>query len=238
MWAHLQTNHGKDLPRDVRKDALTRGMYRPESLKKTGGDKTTADKTTGAANERTTDRTERKTDRTAATRTSGACNDRPVKKTLASTVTKRRASPEASSSRRESYAKELGPIPEFYVSDVNNNARPDSGPESDDGARSPGTPPPRRLPAPKRRRLESPEGERHHQGVGTEEPERTTSGTQTAGPRDVFGWDHHHTIVKEIRPNGTMVVTHDYIWRAGTGSVKYPCCESAAVHEDTNGKKD
>ena len=101
-------------------------MYRTESLrkKKQGSDKTTAEKVTGAANERPA-----KSERTVAVRATGASNDRPGKKTIASTATKQRASPETSSTRREFYAKELGPIPEYYVSDVTNNARQDSGPE-------------------------------------------------------------------------------------------------------------
>ena len=86
----------------------------------------------------------------------------------------------------------MGPISEIYVFDVTNNARQDSGSENDDGARSH---------AHHRRDgcLESPEGERHHQSVGTEAQEKTTCGTQTASLRDVFGWDHHQTIVKDIK---------------------------------------
>ena len=131
---------------------------------------------------------------------------------------------------------DLGPIPEFYVSDANNNDKRDSGSEFDD-ERSPDTPPPRRR-VTKRRRLDSEASEQAtaasnstETATMTEPRETTSQGTQTAGLSDAYGWDHHHTIVRETRRNGAVVVTEDFIWRAGIGSVKFPCCETAASYK-------
>ena len=34
MWAHLQMNHSKELPKDFNKDLLVRSMYRPDASAK------------------------------------------------------------------------------------------------------------------------------------------------------------------------------------------------------------
>ena len=34
MWAHLQMNHSKELPKDFNKDHLVRSMYRPDASTK------------------------------------------------------------------------------------------------------------------------------------------------------------------------------------------------------------
>ena len=72
----------------------------------------------------------------------------------------------------------------------------------------------------------------------TEEPRATTSqGTATAGLSDAYGWDHHHTIVRETRRNGSLVVTEDFIRRAGPGTVRFPCCEAAAWYTQYDGQE-
>ena len=99
--------------------------------------------------------------------------------------------------------------------------------------------------AQKRRRLES---ESEDEGpsnkcVGTETRESDSRGTQTVaretqtpGLHDAFGWEHHHSFVREIKRDGRAIITEDHIWRAGSGSVKFPCCESVAYHKAQENK--
>lgn len=150
--------------------------------------------------------------------------------------TKRKAEDEGKSSpkrsRATSYSKELGPVPEFSleVADSNNNRRVrEKTPEREEQpAVEEGSPQP---PPASRHQETSPAEDQEEAPAPDREETTTTRSTQTSSQSDCFGWDHHHTIVKEIRKNGTVVTTEDYIWRVGRGSVKFPCCESAAENQ-------
>ena len=75
---------------------------------------------------------------------------------------------------------------------------------------------------------EAPEESSEPASDENEEPAVKDSSTQTPGLNSRFGWDHHHTRVREVRPNGTIVTTEDFIWRVGHGSVRFPCCDGPA----------
>ena len=128
-------------------------------------------------------------------------------------------------SRSASYSKELGPEPEFSVEaeDGNNNTKPMV--LEDEEARC--------TPEPRTHQnqddvLPETTAETTLESKPEEARETTERGTQTPRMDENFGWDHHHTTVREVRKNGTVVTTDDCIWRVGRGSVKFPCCDSAA----------
>ena len=164
----------------------------------------------------------------------GLCRPAAPKKRKAAAQSEDRTSPKRS--RATSYSKELGPAPEFFVEEAesNNNRKvrhrtPEDDDQLDEPVRSPGTPPLRRQDRRRSRDKEPETAPRDDPEPDVEDtPSTTDRATQTPNLRDSFGWDHHHTLVREVRKNGTVVTTEDFIWRVGHGSVKFPCCESAA----------